>query len=125
MFYTMKFPKSNIHPFSYVLLIWTFIVTSALPIQNEKLNEPIHWFNGGSFERKCLLFKNPYLSDVNLLIEDDGSVNEKSYVTIPSHKMILSINSPVFENHFNDTKELVNRIFIEQVGPEVFDIVLK
>ena len=110
-----------------LLSVWSlslFCSAAALPVHDEAFREPVNWFNGGTFERKCLLFKNCYLSDVKLLVKD-GSVNEKSYLTIPSHKTIISIYSLVFEMHFNKTNQTVNRIFVENVSVDIFDIVLK
>ena len=88
--------------------------------QNQRIPE------GNFANRKCHLFKNTYMSDVNLIVTDKNSNGEEEMMeVIPAHKIILSLGSSIFEQTFLEPINWMAGLRVENISSDVLDTVLK
>lgn len=116
---------------------WTSPVKStndelASQTTSESLNEnglvsetesTLNALHGKASDRKCALLKNPYLSDVDLIIKSE-SLSE-SQIVIPAHKLLLIYHSSVFETALTKSTELRQSFIVHDISADILDIMLR
>lgn len=118
-----------------VLFISTFFQACADPFFQTTTTQPIidkesfitqsfKLIDGTALERKCSLLNNFYMSDVDLVVDSDSSIDINEII-IPAHKVILAFQSAKFENILNSFSEARPRFVVRGLSQDIFNILIK